>query len=179
MPGDDESYQSYGIPWANASNTPFRLYKHHVHEGGIASPCIVHWPAGIDARGELRTTPGHVIDLLPTFLDLAGATPPKEIGGRPVESVEGVSLAPAFDGGEVDREAIYWEHEGNRAVRRGRWKLVSRHRGPWELYDLVEDRTELRNRAADEPARVVAMMAMYDAWAARCGVRPWPLKRGQ
>ena len=179
MPGDDESYQSYGIPWANASNTPFRLYKHHVHEGGIASPCIVHWPAGIDARGELRTTPGHVIDLLPTFLDLAGATPPKEIDGRPVESVEGVSLAPAFDGGEVDREAIYWEHEGNRAVRRGRWKLVSRHRGPWELYDLVEDRTELRNRAADEPARVVAMMAMYDAWAARCGVRAWPLKRGQ
>jgi arylsulfatase A-like enzyme len=179
MPGDDESYQSYGVPWANASNTPFRLYKHHVHEGGIASPCIVHWPAGIEARGELRTTPGHVIDLLPTFLDLAGAEAPREIDGRSVEAVEGVSLAPAFDGGDVAREAIYWEHEGNRAVRGGRWKLVSRHRGPWELYDLIADRTETRNLAAEEPARVVAMMAMYDAWATRCGVRPWPLKRGR
>ncbi|MHC4247179.1 MAG: arylsulfatase [Planctomycetota bacterium] len=179
MPGDDASYQSYGVPWANASNTPFRLYKHHVHEGGIASPCIVHWPAGIEARGELRTTPGHVIDLLPTFLDLAGAEAPREIDGRSVEAVEGVSLAPAFDGGDVAREAIYWEHEGNRAVRGGRWKLVSRHRGPWELYDLIADRTETRNLAAEEPARVVAMMAMYDAWATRCGVRPLPLKRGR
>ena len=94
-------------------------------------------------------------------------------------SVDGVSLAAAFDGGDVDREAIYWEHEGNRAVRRGRWKLVSRHRGPWELYDLVADRTETRNRAAEESARVVGMMAMYDAWAARCGVRPWPLQQSK
>lgn len=177
MPGGDETYQSYGIPWANVSNTPFRRYKHHVHEGGIASPCIVHWPAGIDARGELRTTPGHVIDLLPTFLDLADADMPTRVGDREVAAVEGVSLAPAFSGVEVEREAIYWEHEGNRAVREGKWKLVSRHRGGWELYDLVADRTETNDLAADEPDRVARMVAMYDAWADRCGVRPWPLEK--
>lgn len=178
MPGNDENYQSYGIPWANASNTPFRLYKHHVHEGGIASPCVVHWPAGIKARGELNNTPGHVIDLLPTFLDLAEAEAPTEIDGRAVKPLEGVSLVPAFGGGSVERDAIYWEHEGNRAVRQGRWKLVARHRGDWELYDLVSDRTEMRNLSAAQPERVARMIAMYDAWAKRCGVRPWPLKKG-
>ena len=177
MPGDDETYQSYGIPWANLSNTPFRRYKHHVHEGGIASPCIVHWPAGIDASGELRATPGHVIDLMPTFLDLAGVDAPTEIAGRPVASIEGLSLAPAFDGGSIDRDAIYWEHEGNRAVRQGRWKLVARHGGDWELYDLVADRTETDDLAPRHPERVARMAAMYDAWAARCGVQPWPLKK--
>ncbi|MBC03426.1 MAG: arylsulfatase [Phycisphaerae bacterium] len=177
MPGDDENYQSYGIPWANASNTPFRLYKHHVHEGGIASPCVVHWPAGIEARGELRDTPGHVIDLLPTFLDLAGAEAPAEIEGRAMEPMEGVSLAPALDGGEVDRDAIYWEHEGNRAVRQGRWKLVARHKGAWELYDLEADRTEMNDLADTEQERVERMIAMYDAWAERAKVRPWPLRK--
>ena len=177
LPGDDESYQSYGIPWANVSNTPFRLYKHHVHEGGIASPCVVHWPAGIQARGGLRDTPGHVIDLLPTFLDLAGAPAPTEIEGRAVQPMEGVSLAPALEGGVVERDAIYWEHEGNRAVRQGRWKLVARHQGEWELYDLVADRTEMIDLADTDPDRVERMITMYDAWAERAMVRPWPLRK--
>ena len=95
-----------------------------------------------------------------------------------MEPLEGVSLVPALEGGPVERDAIYWEHEGNRAVRQGRWKLVARHRGDWELYDLVSDRTEMRNLSAAQPERVARMIAMYDAWAKRCGVRPWPLKKG-
>ena len=93
--------------------------------------------------------------------------------------MEGVSLVPAFGGGSVERDAIYWEHEGNRAVRQGRFKIVARHKGEWELYDLVSDRTETRNLAAEDPERVGRMVAMYDAWAARCGVRPWPLRRAE
>ena len=91
--------------------------------------------------------------------------------------MEGVSLAPAFDGGEVQRDAIYWEHEGHRAVRQGRWKLVARHKGEWELYDLVADRTEMNDLSPEDPERVERMVAMYDAWAERAKVRPWPLRK--
>ncbi len=118
-----------------------------------------------------------MIDLLPTFLDLAGAPAPTEIEGRAVEPMEGVSLAPALEGGVVERDAIYWEHEGNRAVRQGRWKLVARHQGEWELYDLVADRTEMIDLADTDPDRVERMITMYDAWAERVMVRPWPLRK--
>lgn len=177
MPGAEDNYQSYGIPWANASNTPFRLYKHHVHEGGIASPFIVHWPRGIAARGELRRSPGHVIDVMATCIDVAGADYPEEHGPYRIEPMEGTSLAPAFTDKDFARGPIYWEHEGNRAVREGDWKLVSRHKGGWELYDLAGDRTETVDLAAREPDRVARMSAMYEAWAERCGVEPWPLSR--
>jgi arylsulfatase len=175
MPGPADTYQEYGKPWANASNTPFRLYKHWVHEGGIASPLIVHWPAGIEARGELRDEPGHVIDLMPTCLELAGAAYPESREDRPIEPVAGVSLTPTFEGRSLDREAIYWEHEGNRAVRAGRWKLAARgRRGPWELYDMTADRTELHDLAADHPDVVERLAGMWQAWAERSQVIPWP-----
>ena len=173
--GEDSSFASYGLSWANASNTPFRRYKHWVHEGGISTPLIVHWPSRVKAKGELRRQPGHIIDIMATCLDVSGATYPKEFGGHPITPLEGKSLVPAFDGKPIQREAIYWEHEGNRAVRKGKWKLVSKHPGKWELYDLEADRTELNDLAAAHPDIVGELSALYDAWAKRCNVLPWPI----
>jgi arylsulfatase A-like enzyme len=170
LPGAADTYLAYGRGWANVSNTPFREYKHWVHEGGISTPLIAHWPAGIAARGELRRQPGHLIDIAATIYDVAGAAYPA--GATPPE---GVSLRPAFAGKPLEREAIFWEHEGNRAVRAGDWKLVAKHRGPWELYDISRDRTEANDLAAAQPARVKELAARYDAWAKRANVEPWPV----
>jgi arylsulfatase len=173
-PGPVDSYMSYGRPWANASNTPFRLYKHWVHEGGIATPLIAHWPARIRQGGGLTPEIGHLIDIMATCCDVGGVEYPKTLNGREVLPLEGKTLAPIFDGRErPGHDAIFWEHEGNRAVRQGKWKLVSKHPGGWELYDMEADRSELNNLAAKEPDREKGMIAAYDAWAARCGVVPW------
>ena len=173
--GAADSYSSYGMCWANASNTPFRMYKHFVHEGGIATPLIAHWPAGIPSRGEIRTDViGHVIDLLPTCADVAGATYPKQRNGQDVLPPEGESFLPALQGKPLSRQRpLFWEHEGNRAVRDGNWKLVSRYGHPWELYDLSTDRAELNDVAAKEPSRVQTMSQQYENWAKRCGVLPF------
>jgi arylsulfatase len=179
MPGPEDTYIAYGEGWANVSNTPFRLYKHWQHEGGIATPLIVHWPAGIprSRRGKLERQPGHLIDLMPTFLDLARATYPSQRDEMPLTPLPGVSLRPALEGRSVERrEPLFWEHEGNRAVRDGRWKLVSRHPAGWELYDLDADRTEMHDLAATHPDRVRELSAKWDAWAARVGVQPWPIR---
>jgi arylsulfatase len=166
--GTRDSFESYGLPWANASNTPFRLFKHWVHEGGIATPLIASWPAVIK-KGAIIHEPGHLIDILPTCLELAKAEYPK--GKTPVE---GLSLVPLLrEGRRTGHDAIFWEHEGNRAVRQGKWKLVARHKAEWELYDLEADRTELKNLAAANPDRVKELAAKHDAWAARVGVVSW------
>jgi arylsulfatase len=177
MPGPADTYIAYGRPWANASNTPFRLYKHWVHEGGISTPLIAHWPSQIKARGKLRHQPGHLVDIMATCLDIADAKYPSEYKGNKIIPMEGRSLIPAFDNKPIKREAIYWEHEGNRAVRQGKWKLVSRHPGGWELYDLEADRTELNDLAQKYPQKVEQLKAMYESWAARCGVQSWPVKK--
>ncbi|HEY8505844.1 MAG TPA: sulfatase-like hydrolase/transferase [Gemmataceae bacterium] len=172
------SYASGGLEWANASDTPFRKYKMDVHEGGIATPLIAHWPAGIRRRGELEHQPGHVIDLLPTCLDAAGARFPPRRNGKDTLPPEGRSLLPAFAGNAIARDdALYWEHQGNRAVRDGKWKLVAAHNGPWELYDLEADRTELTDLSAKFPDRTKGLAAKWEAWAERCGVKPWPVRR--
>ena len=175
MPGPEDTYQSYGRGWANASDTPFRLYKTYTHEGGIATPLIVLWPKGLRVeRGGLIHVPGHVADLVPTILEVAGAEYPREYGGRAIAPLDGESLLPLLEGATRERGTLFWEHEGNRAVRDGRWKLVSRWRGPWELYDLDSDRTELHDLAAQEPARVAALSARYVAWAEQSDVGAWP-----
>ena len=179
MPGPADKYIAYGRPWANASTTPFRLYKHWVHEGGISTPLIAHWPARIKAQGELRRQSGHLIDIMATCVDIAGAKYPAEYKGNKITPMEGRSLVPAFNNKTIEREAIYWEHEGNRAVRKGKWKLVSRHPGGWELYDMEADRTELNNLAGENPQKVAELKVMYETWAKRAGVQPWPVKRSK
>ena len=174
MPGPADTYIAYGQGWANVSNTPFREYKHWVHEGGIGTPLIAHWPAGIAAKGELRKQPGHLIDIAATCVDLANADYPKEVDGHPITPLEGKSLVPVFANDTLDRDAIYWEHEGNRAVRAGNWKLVAKGPGgKWELYDISRDRVESNDVASANPEKVAELRAKWEAWAKRAKVLPW------
>ena len=175
MPGPEDTYIGYGRNWANVSNTPFREYKHWVHEGGVSTPLIAHWPKGISAKNELRRHPSHLIDLMATCIDVSGAEYPKQVGGKAIKPMEGHSLAPAFAGKALDREAIYWEHEGNRAIRVGDWKLVAKGRnGKWELYDLSKDRVEMNDLSKVEPKRAMELQAMWQVYAERADVIPWP-----
>ena len=174
-PGGAGSTVFCGESWANLENTPFRRYKHFNHEGGIATPLIVHWPAGIRARGELRQQPGHLIDIMATCVDVARASYPKVVEGREIQPMEGKSLLPAFVNKSIRREALYWEHEGNAAVRVDDWKLVRLgRRGPWELYDLAKDRTELNDLAALKPKVASDLVSKWEAWAERAMVKPYP-----
>lgn len=173
MPGSEDTYVSYGVPWANVSNTPFRLYKRWVHEGGIATPLIVHWPAGIQAAGELRHQPAQLPDIMSTFLDIAGVEYPASYNGRDVKPAEGFSMRPTFTNQPHSRKVLFWEHEGNRAVRKGKWKLVSMFPGDWELYDMEVDRTELDDVSGDYPDVVQELRRLYDEWAIKRNVRPW------
>ena len=171
--GHRDSFLSYGIGWANASNTPFRLYKHWVHEGGIATPFIVHWPAMIK-QSRISHDVGHIIDIMATCLDAAGVDYPETFKGQNIIPSAGRSLIPSFKGQDFDSDRpLFWEHEGNRAVRKGHWKLVARHRQPWELYDLQADRTEMNDLAEKHPDTVQELAALYEQWAEKCGVLPW------
>jgi arylsulfatase A-like enzyme len=166
-----------GESWAFLENTPFRRSKRFTHEGGIATPLIVHWPAGIAAKGQLRKQPGHVIDIVPTCLELAMASYPTDPAVLPLE---GRSLVPAFNDGAITREALYWEHEGNAAIRVGDMKLVRLGRGgKWQLYDLAKDRTEQHDLAGERPDEVKAMAEKWRAWAERAQVSPYPEKGGR
>jgi arylsulfatase A-like enzyme len=176
--GAPASYISYGSGWANACNTPLRLYKHYGQEGGISTPLVIHWPAGIDAKGALRTEPGHVIDLLATFAAVSGAKYPATMNEQPVWPLEGKSLVPAFRNRPLGREMLAWEHEGNRAIRIGKWKLVALRGEPWELYDIESDRVELRDLAAKHPTAVKEMAEKWEAWARRVQAVPRPGERG-
>jgi arylsulfatase A-like enzyme len=174
-PGATGSDVYEGQSWATLSNTPLRRYKHFNHEGGIATPLIAHWPGRITTSGELRRQPGHLIDVMATCVELSGARYPAEYKGHAILPMEGKSLLPAFDNRPIERDALYWEHEGNAAIRVGEWKLVRLgRRGAWELYDLKEDRTELHDLAASEPKRAAQLAAKWDAWAMRTHVKPYP-----
>jgi len=171
-PGGEETFASYGQAWANLSNTPFREYKHWVHEGGIATPLVVHWPAGGLEAGGVRHAPHQLPDVMATVLEVTGADYAAAASERDAPPPEGVSMVPSWHGRPVAERTLYWEHEGNAAVRRGRWKLVRKYPGDWELYDLTVDRTELHDRAAEFPDTVAELAADYQAWADRCGVIP-------
>jgi len=160
-PGGPNSNLYLGMNWAALTTTPFRRFKHFTHEGGIATPLIAHWPPGIprSRRNTLVHQPGHVIDLMATVVDVTGANYPRERKGQVIQSMEGVSLRPAFEGRRIIRSnPIYWEHEGNRAIRSGSWKLVSRYPDGWELYNLAADRVE-EHDVAKQHADVVATLA--------------------
>ncbi|MEV4799442.1 arylsulfatase [Nonomuraea sp. NPDC049421] len=171
-PGPENTYASYGPAWANLSNTPFRLYKRWVHEGGIATPFIAHWPAGDLAGGRIIRTPFQLTDVLPTLLDATGAAYPEERRGHAIPPYEGRSMLAALRGTPVSEAWLFWEHLGNAAVRQGPWKLVREHAGPWELYNMDTDRSELTDLAPHHPALAEELAEAYQQWADRVGVLP-------
>lgn len=173
-PGPANSFTSYHRPWANLSNTPFRLYKHWVHEGGISTPFIASWPAVIKQTNTIHRQRAHLIDLMPTVLEAAGGTYPSSFNGKQIHPVEGKSLVPTFEGRQRQlHDAIYWEHEGNKAIKQGNWKLVSRYPDGWSLFNLAEDRTELTDLAVQHQDRVRELAGMWQSWAQRSNVLPW------
>ncbi|HEX8018877.1 arylsulfatase [Mucilaginibacter sp.] len=177
-PGSVNSIDSYEIPWANLSNTPFKLFKRNTHEGGIATPLIAWYPGHIKA-GSSNNSPGHLIDLMPTCLDIAGISYPTQFKNRQLTPLAGISLLDAFKRKSyTGNKTLFWEHEGSRAIRKGQWKLVAEIGEPWELYDLEADRSEINNLAAKYPDKVKALEAEYLAWAEKVGVVDWNTIKG-
>ena len=183
---NQQSSNSYGEAWANASNTPFRLYKHFVHEGGSATPFFIHWPAKIKAQKDWYGAPAQLIDVVPTILDVAGAEYPEEMHGNKIPELDGNSMRPAFDGEELNRsQPIFVEHENNAFVRDGDWKLVGRGvsaeggviPSKWELYNMADDRTETKNLAEDIPEKLKKLAVQWDNWAKRAKVYPKRAKK--
>ncbi len=180
MPGPADTAIGYGLNWANVSNTPFRMYKHFNHEGGISTPLIAHWPKGIKTKNGLRHTPSHLIDIMATCVDIAGATYPKTYAKTAIQPLEGMSLVPVFKKDKLPARHIFWEHEGNGAIRQGDWKLVgkaimlpnsTRHE-KWELYDLSKDRSELNDLSGQFPVKRAALIKLFESEALRARALP-------
>ena len=155
---------SSGRGWANLSNAPFRMYKRYTHEGGVATPLIVHWPDVLKDQNKLRHSPGHIIDIAPTCLNAAGLS---------TKGMEGRTLLPVFAKDSTQPRTLFWEHEGNRAVRQGNYKLVAQHNTPWELYNMRKDRNELHDLSRSMPQKAAELKKLYEAWAHRVGAKPW------
>jgi arylsulfatase A-like enzyme len=165
--GQKGTFHSYGTGWANACNTPFRLYKHYSHEGGISSPFILHWPDRLKKKGTIDRQPAHIIDLAAMFLEEAHATPPSTWNGKKILPLSGISLSPVMEGEKLKERPLFFEHEGNRAVRLGPWKTVwTNDTQEWELYRIDRDRAELNDLASSYPKRAAAMDRSWHKWAA-------------
>ena len=166
MPGPEITYQSYGYGWANVSNTPYRMFKQFDHEGGIRTPLIAHWPRGISNRGGLTAEVAHLVDILPTLVEITGARLPASSGGSRRIAINGRSLAGVFRGKKRQgHDSIYFSHNKGRAIREGKWKLVQdRKKKQWELYDLGKDPTELRDLSQEEPGIAAGLKARWTAW---------------
>ena len=172
-PGPETTYTGIGAPWASASNTPFRYWKKESFEGGCHTPLIVHWPKGLVAGpGAVTEQLGHVIDIMPTCLELAEANYPDQYNGQTLTPLDGRTLKPILaDSKREGHEQLFFEHMGGRAVIEGRFKLVALENRPWELYDLSTDRTEMNNLADEHPDRVRTMSNHWDNWAANVGLK--------
>jgi arylsulfatase len=178
VPGAEDTYSSYGRAWANLSNTPFRFYKRWVHEGGIATPLIVHWPAAAFPSGAIIDQPSQLVDIVPTLLEATGAAYPPPSLPHHIAPLEGRSLIPVLHGEALPPKPLFWEHTGNAAIRFKQWKLVREEPHAWELYDLSSDRTELHDLAAEHPDVVADLRAQWETWAERVGVIPWEVTLG-
>lgn len=177
MPGPADTYIGYGQNWANVSNTPFHEYKHYVHEGGVSTPLIISYPKGISKSGSIAKDISHLIDIMATCVDYAGATYPSKHAGQSITPMQGISLRPIFEGKALKRgKPVFFEHSGNSAIREGRWKLVAKKSGvradKWELYDMEVDRSEMDNLAEKHPERVEEMKKRWYAWAKEAQVFP-------
>lgn len=175
--GSPGSFAAYGRSWANVSNTPYRKYKAMEHEGGLLTPLLARWPAGFKQPGLITHEPAHIIDFMATCMELAGADMPETIAGNPVTNVVGKSFLPQLQGRAAEENRmLFWEHEGNKAVRQGNWKLVKSHQQNWELYQLDQDPAELNDLSAEFPERVQGLIAAYNDWAETNGVKDWPVE---
>lgn len=172
-PGAENTYTSYGVPWANLSNTPFRKYKRWVHEGGISAPFIAHWPNGELAKGSVLRTPFQLVDVVPTIIEASDSPESAKAVARELGTYSGRSMLDAWRGQPTESSTLFWEHIGNSAVRRGRWKLVRDHPGAWELYDIEKDRIEADDLASEFPEIVSSLAAEWSEWADHVGVIPW------
>lgn len=172
-PGSVASIDSYESPWGNVSNTPFQLFKKNTHEGGIASPFIAYYPKHIKA-GTISNRVSHLIDIFPTCLEFASVPYPDSFQGKNLLPLEGISLKKEFEGQQSDiHNALFWEHEGSKAVRKGEWKAVAENNQPWELYNLATDRTETKNLAKSEPAMLQTLIELHKQWSVKVGVEDW------
>ena len=170
-PGPADSDIAYDARWANMCNTPLRLYKQYAHEGGTPTPMIAHWPAGIPIKADCGSFPSHLVDLMPTVVELAGAEYPEHIRRRTYPSHGGRIVGPGFAQDQTRDEPIFWEFCGNHAIRDGHWKLVAERSKDWELYDLSTDRSETNDLVAVHPEKVKQLAEAYDRWAQRTGAK--------
>jgi arylsulfatase len=177
--GERGSYDSYKEPWANVSNTPYRYYKNWLYEGGIRTPLVIYWPQKIKSTGSITNQMGHVVDFMPTFLEVAGVNYPEQVKNHPITPMRGASLLPAFKGEEIRRtQPFFWEYVGEKALRKGDWKLVKTKTSNWELYNLKDDPTELTDMSTKRPETLKELVDAYSQWASQVGVKEVKQKQG-
>jgi len=173
MPGGEDTYSSYGVGWANVSNTPFRLYKRYTHEGGVMSPFIIHWPEGKLKSATVNTSTFQLVNVAPTLYDALGVTYPASLNGNTLEPLVGGSMLPAIQSSDTQSSQLWWEHIGNGAIIKGKWKLVRQYDWEWELYDLTTDRNELKDLSGSNPQIVAELSVEWQKLADQYGVIPF------